>query len=120
MIIRPVSSFPMASTYGVTMTLVQTAPTTSAATVTRFKDVVIYRDDTFQSAFPSIVRRDDGALLIAFRRAPDPRNFGDRGVTRLAQVQRVAGGRKEDTTLEARLPARCWSLHLPRCRPCIG
>jgi sialidase-1 len=81
MIIRIVSTFLLASTYAVTMALAQTAPTTLASTVKKVKDVVVYRDDTFHSAFPSIVRRDDGALLVAFRRAPDPRNFGDRGVT---------------------------------------
>jgi sialidase-1 len=48
-----------------------------AADVTKLKDVVIYRDDTFYSAFPSIVRRPDGELLVAFRRAPEPRNFGN-------------------------------------------
>src|SRR5688572_8459125 len=49
--------------------------------VTKIKDVVIYRDDTFYSAFPSVVRRPDGELLVAFRRAPDPRNFGSAGPT---------------------------------------
>src|SRR2546423_8859067 len=45
--------------------------------VTKLKDVVIYRDETFYSAFPSVVRRPDGELLVAFRRAPERRNFGD-------------------------------------------
>jgi sialidase-1 len=52
-----------------------------APAVKKLKDVVIYRDDTFYSAFPSIVRRPDGELLVAFRRAPDPRNFGNSGPT---------------------------------------
>ena len=35
-------------------------------------DIVIYRDERFYAAFPSIVRRrEDGELLVAFRRAPD-------------------------------------------------
>jgi sialidase-1 len=54
---------------------------TTAPAVTKLKDVVVYRDDTFYSAFPSIVRRPDGALIVAFRRAPDPRNFGKAGYT---------------------------------------
>ncbi|HEV2295292.1 MAG TPA: sialidase family protein [Tepidisphaeraceae bacterium] len=47
----------------------------------KLRDVVVYRDDTFYSAFPSIVRRPDGELIAAFRRAPDPRNFGNAAVT---------------------------------------
>jgi len=49
--------------------------------VTRLKDVVAYRDDAFYSAFPSIVRRPDGELLIAFRRAPEGRKYGQSKIT---------------------------------------
>ena len=51
--------------------------TAPAPAVKKLKDVVVYREDTFYSAFPSIVRRPGGELIVAFRRAPDPRNFGD-------------------------------------------
>jgi len=54
---------------------------TTAPAVKKLKDVVVYRDDTFYSAFPSIVRRPDGELIVAFRRAPEHRNFGDAKVT---------------------------------------
>jgi hypothetical protein len=40
-------------------------------------DVTIYRDERFHSAFPSVVRRPDGELLVAFRRAPDRRRVGE-------------------------------------------
>lgn len=43
------------------------------------KDVVIYKDDRFFSAFPSVVCRKDGDLLVAFRRAPERRYFGEEG-----------------------------------------
>lgn len=43
------------------------------------EDVVIYRDERFYAAFPSIVSRPDGELLVAFRRAPDRRRFGAAG-----------------------------------------
>jgi sialidase-1 len=46
--------------------------------VTKIKDIVIYRDDQFYSAFPSIVRRRDGELLVAFRRAPERRRLGEK------------------------------------------
>lgn len=38
-------------------------------------NVVIYSDDQFYAAFPSIVTRPDGEMLLAFRRAPDRRKF---------------------------------------------
>ncbi len=44
----------------------------------KIKDIVVYRDETFYSAFPSIVRRPDGELLVAFRRAPERRAFGEK------------------------------------------
>lgn len=48
----------------------------SSRAVRKVRDMVIYRDEKFYSAFPSIVRRPDGELLVAFRRAPDRRLFG--------------------------------------------
>ena len=47
------------------------------ATVTKVKDIVVYSDDRFYSAFPSVVLRPDGELLLAFRRAPERRYFGE-------------------------------------------
>ncbi|HNY42923.1 MAG TPA: sialidase family protein, partial [Bryobacteraceae bacterium] len=52
-----------------------------ARAMKKIKDVVIYRDERFHSAFPSIVRRRDGELIVAFRRAPDRRKTGAPGVT---------------------------------------
>jgi hypothetical protein len=43
------------------------------------EDLVIYRDDQFYSAFPSIVRRKDGELITAFRRAPNRKLLGEKG-----------------------------------------
>ena len=49
-------------------------------TIKKQKDIVIYRDPMFYSAFPSIVTRPDGELLVAFRRAPDRKQaFGEKG-----------------------------------------
>jgi hypothetical protein len=52
---------------------------TAMADVTKQKDIIVYQDETFYSAFPSIVRRQDGELIVAFRRAPDRRVFGEKG-----------------------------------------
>jgi hypothetical protein len=45
----------------------------------KVKDIVIYQDSMFYSAFPSVVKRPDGELIVAFRRAPDRKIFGEKG-----------------------------------------
>ncbi len=44
----------------------------------KIRDVVIYEDGRFHSAFPSVVKRKNGEIIVAFRRAPDRRVFGER------------------------------------------
>lgn len=45
----------------------------------KVKDIVIYQDSMFYSAFPSVVKRPDGELIVAFRRAPNRKIFGEAG-----------------------------------------
>jgi len=42
----------------------------------KIRDFVVYADSRYYCAFPSIVRRPDGELIVAFRRAPDRRLMG--------------------------------------------
>jgi sialidase-1 len=53
----------------------------AARTLRKLEDTIVYEDARFYSAFPSIVRRADGELLVAFRRAPERRRFGASGIT---------------------------------------
>jgi len=55
--------------------------TESPTLVRKIKDVIIYKDSLFYSAFPSVVKRPDGQILVAFRRAPDRRLFGEEGIS---------------------------------------
>jgi hypothetical protein len=57
------------------------AATTTGRSVRKIEDVVIYEDARFYAAFPSIVRRPDGELLVAFRRAPERRALGEGGTS---------------------------------------
>lgn len=58
------------------MTAAISAP--GAAPVPRkVRDVIIYQDTKFHSAFPSVVKLPDGELLVAFRRAPNRLLFGE-------------------------------------------
>lgn len=47
----------------------------------KIEDVIIYQDDLFYCAFPSVVKRPNGELIVAFRRAPNRRVFGAPGNT---------------------------------------
>ncbi len=47
--------------------------------VKKIKDIVIYNDSTYYSAFPSVVKKKDGEFLLAFRRAPNRAIFGEKG-----------------------------------------
>ena len=42
----------------------------------KLEDIVVYRDNTFYCAFPSVVCLPDGELIVAFRRAPNRKRFG--------------------------------------------
>lgn len=52
-----------------------------ASATRKISDVVIYSDERFYSAFPSIVRLRNGELIVAFRRAPERRRLGAKGVS---------------------------------------
>jgi hypothetical protein len=49
--------------------------------ITKVKDIIIYKDTLFYSAFPSVIKRPDGGILVAFRRAPERRLFGQQGIS---------------------------------------
>ncbi|MCF7688863.1 MAG: glycoside hydrolase [Cephaloticoccus sp.] len=53
----------------------------SPPTWRKVKDLIIYEDARFYAAFPSVVRRPDGEVLVAFRRAPDRRIWGQDKIT---------------------------------------
>ena len=57
------------------------AQTVNGTGLRKDADIVIYEDARFYSAFPSIVRRSSGELIVAFRRAPERRRLGERGTT---------------------------------------
>ncbi|MRS60456.1 exo-alpha-sialidase [Larkinella terrae] len=54
-------------------------PVTDDAPARKVKDFVIYQDERFYSTFPSIVKKPNGEYLVAFRRAPERRGFGEKG-----------------------------------------
>ncbi len=57
------------------------AQNSSLSGIRKVKNVVIYKDSLFYSSFPSLVKRPDGEILVAFRRAPDRRLFGQQGIS---------------------------------------
>jgi hypothetical protein len=65
-------------------------------TVQKVKDIVIYRDDLFHTAFPSVVRLPDQSLLLAFRRAPERRALGGKETFHVDPNSYLVGVRSRD------------------------
>ncbi|RLD91665.1 MAG: exo-alpha-sialidase, partial [Bacteroidetes bacterium] len=51
---------------------------TSFSQAHKVKDFVIYEDTSFYAAFPSVIKSEDGEILVAFRRAPDRTVFQEK------------------------------------------
>lgn len=47
----------------------------------KIKDIVIYEDPSFYSSFPSVIKNEDGEIIVAFRRAPDRKIFQEKGTS---------------------------------------
>lgn len=62
----------------------------------KLRDVVIYRDPRFHAAFPSVVRRSEGELLLAFRRAPDRQMLGEAKTTHVDPNSQIVAVRSRD------------------------
>ena len=45
--------------------------------VRKVKDFIIYKDSSYYSTFPTVVKKEDGELILAFRRAPNRQVFGE-------------------------------------------
>lgn len=60
-----------------TSILANTNEPVNKSTVKKVKDIVIYQDDQYYAAFPSVIKKPDGELYLAFRRAPNRKVFGE-------------------------------------------
>lgn len=49
--------------------------------VRKIEDVIIYQDEKFHSAFPSVVKKKNGEIVLAFRRAPSRKVFGEKATS---------------------------------------
>jgi hypothetical protein len=47
--------------------------------IRKIKDIIIYEDNRFFSVFPSVTKNNDHDYIVAFRRAPDRKIFGEKG-----------------------------------------
>lgn len=54
------------------------AASSASPGIRKIQDLTVYADERLYAAFPSIVRRPDGELLVAFRRAPERRLLGEK------------------------------------------
>ena len=49
--------------------------------VRKIEDVIIYQDAKFHSAFPSVIKKKNGEIVLAFRRAPNRKVFSEKGTS---------------------------------------
>lgn len=64
--------------------------------IEKVKDIIIYEDSQFYSAFPSIVKSDDGDFIVAFRRAPERKVFGERSSSHVDPNSYLVSVRSKD------------------------
>ncbi len=84
----------------------KTSKTADQSVARKVKDVVIYKDARFYSSFPSAVKGKNGELLVAFRRAPDRKIFGEPGTNHVdpnSYLMMVRSKDGEDWTKEPEL-----------------
>lgn len=53
--------------------------TSNSQGLIKVKDIIVYKDSSFHSSFPSIIKNSENEFLLAFRRAPDRKIFGEKG-----------------------------------------
>lgn len=64
--------------------------------IKKIKDILIYKDDRFHAAFPSIIKCKNGDFLLAFRRGPERRNYGERGSNHVDANSQLVALRSKD------------------------
>lgn len=64
--------------------------------VRKVKDILIYQDSLYYASFPSIVKLPNGEYLLAFRRAPNRRIFGESGNNHVDPNSYLVALRSED------------------------
>jgi len=64
--------------------------------VQKIRDIIIYEDPEYYSSFPSIVKRPNGELFLAFRRAPNRKVFGERNTSHVDPNSYLVSLRSKD------------------------
>ncbi|GHB61382.1 sialidase family protein [Persicitalea jodogahamensis] len=68
----------------------------SPAVVSKVKDIIIYEDSRFHAAFPSVIKLPNGELLLAFRRAPERKMFGEKSTNHVDPNSYLVNVRSRD------------------------
>ena len=72
--------------------------------VRKVKDIIIYEDPQYYSAFPSVIKTDDQDFMVAFRRAPERKIFGEKGSNHVDPNSYLVSVRSEDGEIWVREP----------------
>ncbi|MBU1820976.1 MAG: glycoside hydrolase [Bacteroidetes bacterium] len=83
-------------TAGTTRSVFSQSSPDAPSGVRKIKDIIIYRDSLFYAAFPSVVKLKNGELLLAFRRAPERKAFGEKGTNHVDPNSYLVAVRSRD------------------------
>ncbi len=72
--------------------------------VRNIQDVIIYQDNQFHCAFPSVVKLKNGEIYVAFRRAPNRKIFGEKGTSHVDPNSYLVSVRSKDGKTWTREP----------------
>lgn len=79
-------------------------PADSVPGVRKIQDVIIYQDSKFHAAFPSVIKKKNGEIVLAFRRAPDRKIFGEKGTNHVDPNSYLVSVRSRDGITWSREP----------------
>ena len=67
--------------------------------VKKLRDFVIYENPDYYASFPSVIKKEDGEILVAFRRAPDRSVFNESGTNHVDPNSYLVTVRSRDNGL---------------------
>src|SRR5690554_3707531 len=67
--------------------------------VKKLRDFVIYENPDYYASFPSVIKKEDGEILVAFRRAPDRSVFNESGTNHVDPNSYLVSVRSRDNGL---------------------
>lgn len=72
--------------------------------IRKIKDIIIYEDAQYYSSFPSVTKTDEQDFIVAFRRAPERKVFGEKGSNHVDPNSYLVSVRSKDGEIWTKEP----------------